>query len=405
MDFSLVFVIILLGGWLFGRLFGKIGLPSILGMVVFGIICSLTLTGRTPSLLWDMAPYLKSFALIVILLRAGLGLNKDALKKNGRIAVLMAFLPCLVEGAAITVAMMLIFRFSLFVSGLTGFMLAAVSPAVIVPSMLDLKARGIGREKDVPTIILAGASADDVFAITLFTVFLDLALSGKVNLARSLASVPLSIVLGIGAGILAGYFLLRFFHRFHESIRATEKTLVLVMAGTLLVDLGDSGHFAALIGLMTIGFILLEKSEVIAHELAAKLSKIWVFAEIILFVLIGYSLDVSVALQGGLKALAVLGIGLFFRSLAVLAATSFSHLTLRERLFCVIAYLPKATVQAALGGVALSRGIPEGPEILALAVLAIIVTTPIGLIGIRTLGPGLLEVRKLKADSGKPSFM
>ena len=156
---------------------------------------------------------------------------------------------------------------------------------------------------------------------------------------------------------------------------------------------------------MTIGFILLEKSEVIAHELAAKLSKIWVFAEIILFVLIGYSLDVSVALQGGLKALAVLGIGLFFRSLAVLAATSFSHLTLGERLFCVIAYLPKATVQAALGGVALSRGIPEGPEILALAVLAIIVTTPIGLIGIRTLGPGLLEVRKLKVDSGKPSFM
>ncbi len=391
MDFSIIFVIILLGGWIFGRIFGKIGLPSIFGMVVFGIICSLTLTDKAPDLLWDMAPYLKSFALIVILLRAGLGLNKDALKKNGRVAVLLAFLPCLVEGAALTLAIRFVFGFDLFTAGLTGYMLAAVSPAVIVPSMLDLKEKGIGREKDVPTIILAGASVDDVIAITLFTVFLDLALSGQADILRSVLSVPLSLVLGIAAGGVAGFLLLRFFRRFHESIRATEKTLVLIMAGTLLVDLGDSAHFAALIGLMTIGFILLERSEVIAHELAGKLSKIWVFAEIVLFVLIGFSLDVHVALAGGLKALAVLAIGLFFRSLAVLASTSFSTLSWRERLFCVIAYLPKATVQAALGGVALSRGIPEGDTILALAVLAIIVTTPIGLIGIRVFGKPLLD--------------
>jgi solute carrier family 9B (sodium/hydrogen exchanger), member 1/2 len=391
MDFSLIFVIILLGGWLFGRLFGKVGLPAIFGMVVFGIVCSLTLTERTPALLWDMAPILKSFALIVILLRAGLGLNKEALKKNGRVAILLAFLPCLAEGTALTFAIHLIFGFDYFIAGLTGFMLAAVSPAVIVPSMLELKSQGIGKEKDVPTVILAGASVDDVVAITLFTVFLDLALSGQANLLKAAGSVPLSIVLGIAAGGVIGFLLLRFFRRFHRDIRATEKTLVLIMAGTLLVDLGDSAHFAALIGLMTIGFILLERSETIAHELASKLSKIWVFAEIILFVLIGFSLDVSVALEGGLKALAVLAIGLIFRSLAVLISTAGSDLNKRERLFCVIAYLPKATVQAALGGVALSRGIPEGDAILALAVLAIIVTTPIGLIGIRMFGKPLLE--------------
>ncbi|MDC7218555.1 MAG: cation:proton antiporter [Spirochaetales bacterium] len=391
MDFSLVFVVILLGGWLSGRLFGKIGLPSILGMVVFGIGCSLFLTSHTPQLLWDVAPCLKSFALIVILLRAGLGLNKDALKKNGRIALLLAFLPCLAEGAALTLAIHYVFHFDFYTAGLTAFMLSAVSPAVIVPSMLDLKSRGIGKEKDVPTIILAGASVDDVVAITLFTVFLDLALSGQVDILRAVLSVPLSLVLGIAAGAAAGFLLLRFFRRYHEDIRATEKTLVLVMAGTLLVDLGDSAHFAALIGLMTIGFIVLEKSELIAKELAGKLSKIWVFAEIILFVLIGFSLDVTVALHGGLKALAVLAIGLAFRSLAVWLSTAGSHLTRRERLFCVIAYLPKATVQAALGGVALSRGIPEGDTILALAVMAILVTTPVGLIGIRKLGRPLLE--------------
>lgn len=398
--------VILLGGWLCSRFFGLLRLPPIMGMVVFGIGCGFFLRPYTPAALHDLDPFLKSFALMVILLRAGLGISKATLKKVGLTALWMAFVPCIVEGAALTVLFHVFFGFSWTVSGLTGFMLAAVSPAVIVPSMLDLKNRGHGAKNDVPTIVLAGASVDDVFAITLFSVFLTLArgtgqgdggiaASGVSSTAavmlRAALSVPLSIAAGIGSGLVLGFGLTFLFKRHFTSIRATEKTLLLLVCGTLLVQVGDALHFAALLGLMTAGFVLLERHERAAHELAAKLGKIWIFAEILLFVLIGFSLDITVALDAGLKGLGVIVLGLVFRSLGVLLALTGSHLTRRERLFCVVAYTPKATVQAALGGVALAAGIAEGPVILALAVLAILFTAPLGLIGIRLLGPRLLE--------------
>lgn len=390
LQINLVFAIILAGGWLSGRLFSFLKLPAILGMVVFGIICSLTLTASTPPLLWDMAPFLKSFALIVILLRAGLGISKVTLKKVGLTAILMAALPCLMEGSALTVLFRLTFGFSWAQAGLTAFMLAAVSPAVIVPAMLELKNGGRGRKNEVPTIILAGASIDDVFAITIFSVFLGLAQGTDTNIAAAIVSVPVSVGLGILAGIILGYVLSLVFRKHYATIRATEKALILIVCSTLLVQTGDLLHFAALLGIMTAGFILLERHEKAAHELASKLGKIWVFAEIILFVLIGYSLDVRIALDAGLKGLAVIACGLVFRSIGVLAATAFSKLTAKERLFCVVAYIPKATVQAALGGVALSYGIENGGTILALAVLAILFTAPLGLIGIRFFAPRLL---------------
>lgn len=390
LQINLVFAIILAGGWLSGRIFSLLKLPAILGMVVFGIICSLTLTAITPALLWDMAPFLKSFALIVILLRAGLGISKVTLKKVGLTAILMAALPCLAEGSALTVLFRLTFGFSWAQAGLTAFMLAAVSPAVIVPAMLELKNGGRGRKNEVPTIILAGASIDDVFAITIFSVFLGLAQGTDTNIAAAIVSVPVSVGLGILAGIILGYVLSLVFRKHYATIRATEKALILIVCSTLLVQTGDLLHFAALLGIMTAGFILLERHEKAAHELASKLGKIWVFAEIILFVLIGYSLDVRIALDAGLKGLAVIACGLVFRSLGVLAATAFSKLTVKERLFCVVAYIPKATVQAALGGVALSYSIENGGTILALAVLAILFTAPLGLIGIRLIAPRLL---------------
>jgi solute carrier family 9B (sodium/hydrogen exchanger), member 1/2 len=401
LQINLIFVIILAGGWLSGRLFSLLRLPAILGMVVFGILCSVFLTSLTPDLLWELAPFLKSFALIVILLRAGLGISKATLKKVGRTALLMSFVPCIVEGAALTVLFHIFFGFAWPVSGLTAFMLAAVSPAVIVPSMLDLKERGRGKKNEVPTIILAGASIDDVFAITIFSVFLGLARGSPDSDAAhanagspvldALVSVPLSIAAGILSGLVLGFLLAMLFKRHHDSIRATEKALILLVAGTLLVQVGDSLHFAALLGIMTAGFVILERQEKAAHELASKLGKIWVFAEILLFVLIGYSLDIHIALEAGLKGLAVIALGLVFRSLGVLAATAFSGLTTKERLFCMIAYLPKATVQAALGGVALSYGIAEGSTILAIAVVAILFTAPLGLLGIRFFSHRLLD--------------
>lgn len=386
-EFNVIFAFILAGGWLSGVVFKKLNLPPILGMVICGIAFSVFLKPYTPDIIWDISPYLKSFALIVILLRAGLGIKKATLKKVGRVALLMALIPCVMEGAALTFLFHFLFHFSYPVAGLTAFMLAAVSPAVIVPSMLDLKGRSIGKKNEVPTIILAGASVDDVFAITIFSVFLNFALPQKTaasaKILTSILSIPLSITGGVLAGLVTGLLLSYFFKRHYTTIRATEKTLIMLVVSMLLVQVGDTLHFAALLGLMTLGFVMLEKEEKVAHEMSLKLAKIWVFAEIILFVFIGFSLDLSVALQAGFQSLAIIIVGLMFRSLGVFIATIGSHLKLRERVFCMIAYIPKATVQAALGGVALSQGIAEGNTILAIAVVSILFTAPLGLIGIR----------------------
>ena len=392
MTINLTLAVILLGGWLFSRLFKALKLPNILGMVVFGIAAAALFGGYIPDTLWDIEPMLKSFALIVILLRAGLGLSKATLQKAGKTAILMTFVPCLLEGGVLTVLFHYLFGFGWQVSGLTAFMIAAVSPAVIVPSMLDLIEQGYGRKNEVPSIVLAGASADDVFAITFFSVFLGLSTTGDVNIARSVISIPASIIGGIVSGLLIGWLLVKYFRRRHEQVRATEKTLVLVTVAVLLVQLGDKFHMAALLGVMAVGFVLLEGAEHVAHELAAKLKKVWIFAEIILFVLIGLSVDVPTALGAGLKGLLVITIGLVFRSLGVFLSTLGSRLSSKERIFCIIAYIPKATVQAALGSVALQSGVAEGETILALAVLAIIFTAPLGLIGIRTFGRRLLEL-------------
>lgn len=391
LSINIIIVLIILGGWLFGKLFSKLALPTVLGMIVWGILLGYFLKGAIPLSLWELEPFLKSFALIVILLRAGLGINKKTLQKTGKTALLMAFIPCIIEGTALTIAFHFIFHFNWPISGITGFMLAAVSPAVVIPTMLNLKENGFGKKNDVPTIILAGASADDVFAITIFSAFLYIATTGNVPIVQAIISVPFSLILGIVPGIILGLLLVSFFRKKHKTIRATEKTLILLMIGILLVQIGDFLHTAALLGVMTIGFILLEKEERIAHELAGKLNKIWIFAEIILFVLIGLAVNPVIAYKAGLLGLAVISIGLIFRTIGVIIATSWSGLSIKERIFCIIAYIPKATVQAALGGVALSKGISHGDIILAIAVLSIIFTAPLGLIGINLSAKYLLK--------------
>ncbi len=383
MSIPMIIILILFGGWSFGRIFSKVGLPSVLGMIIWGICIGYFLKGYLPPTLLALEPFLKSFALIVILLRAGLSLNKQTLKRAGKTALLMSIVPCLIEGAILSVAFHYIFHFGWSVAMMTGFMLSAVSPAVIVPSMLHLKNNGFGKKNEVPTIILAGASADNIFAITFFSIFLSIATTGGVfSIYRTLLSIPISLLIGIIPGILVGILLVWFFRKNHVHLRATEKTLILLMSSIFLVQIGNLLHSAALLGIMTIGFILLEKEEEIAHELAGKLDKIWVFAEIILFVLIGISVDPQTALRAGFLGLIVISLGLIFRMIGVLIATNWSNLTKEEKIFCMISYTPKATVQAALGGVALAYGLAEGDVILAIAVLSILFTTPLGVIGI-----------------------
>jgi len=394
--FNLFVVLFFVGGWTAGRIAARTGLPSILGMVVYGLGLRFFAYDAIPDLLHDLDPFLKSLALIVILLRAGLGIRKETLMKVGRAALPMAVIPCLAEALVLTFGYHHLFGFPMQVSALGAFMLSAVSPAVVVPSMLDLRERGLGKRNEVPTIVLAGASVDDVVAITFFSLFLMLATGeGASSAADTLGlvlEIPLSIIGGIAGGIILGFALAAWFKRHHERIRATEKTLLLLMVAIVLVEIGHVLHLAALLGVMTVGFILLERAEPVAHELAEKLGKVWVIAEIVLFVLIGLAADMSTAIEAGAKGLLLIFLGLFARSIGVMLATAFDRrLRLKERIFCLLAYLPKATVQAALGAVPLAAGVSGGEVLLSVAVLSIVVTAPLGLILVRIFGPKLLS--------------
>lgn len=403
MTLNLLIVAILIGGWFFGKLFTRMGLPSVMGMTFWGIGISFFYKSSFPDVIWQISPFFKSLALIVILLRAGLGIHRTTLKKVGLPAILLAFIPCLFEGFTLMFLFHRIIGFDWAVAGVCAFLIAAVSPAVVVPSMLDLKEKGFGQKNDVPTMILAGASLDDVFAITIFTIFMGIAGGAEESIARSLLQIPLSIIGGIGAGLILGFLLVYYFNRYKDKMRATEKTLLLLGTAILLVQVGDWAHVAALLGVMTTGFILLERSEQAAHELAYNLNKAWVFAEILLFVLIGMSVDISVAINGGLKGLMIISLGLVARSAGVLLAVAFAPINWKERLFCIFSYLPKATVQAAMGSVPLAMGIAGGEKILAFAVLSIVFTAPLGLLLIRNFGPKLLSIELPLSDSPSAS--
>ncbi len=391
MTLNIAILLILGGGWFAGKLFTKLKLPSVLGMTLLGVFISIFLKDDIPSVLWEIAPFLKSLALIVILLRAGLGIKKSVLQKVGRAALLMAFIPCLFEGISLTVLFYYLTPFDLLTSALTATLLSAVSPAVVVPSMLNLKEAGYGQKREVPTLVLAGASLDDVFAITLFTLFIGVSTGENSGLGLTLLSIPISIIGGILSGLVIGYFLSIYFKKYHDRLKGTEKALVLLTISLFLFQVGEWLHIAALLGVMTAGFVVLEKAEHAAHETARQLNGAWVFAEIILFVIIGSSVDVDVAMQAGISGILIILGGLVFRSIGVIIATIGSGLNMKERVFCIISYLPKATVQAALGAVALEKGLPYGKEILAYAVMAIIITAPLGLLGINMFGPKLLN--------------
>ena len=394
---ALSFAIIVIGAWTLSRAARAIGLPTILGMLLFGVLYAALSGPLLPPIAGEIGAisgFLTTTALIVILLRAGLGIRMRGLRAIGGSAIRMAFIPCIFETVFASGAFVVLFGFHPLTALIGASILAAVSPAVVVPSMLDLKERGIGTEKDVPTLVLAGASIDDVVAITIFTSALGLFTAGSdagSGVARAIVNLPVSIGTGVAAGVVIGFVLSWFLSHHYERIRATEKALLLVMVSLLIVELGTVAHIASLLAVMTVGFILLERAEHVAHEMASKLSKLWVPAEIVLFVLIGLAVDLPTAARAGLPGLGVIGVGLVGRSIGVLASVlPDRRLNAKERLFALIAYTPKATVQAALGAIPLAAGHPAGAQILSVAVLSIVVTAPLGLILIRALGPRLL---------------
>lgn len=388
--------IILILGLITNTVFTRLKMPGLLGMLLLGVgIGPYVLDWINPDLLRVSADF-RLMALIIILLRAGLGISREKLNSVGSTAIKLSCIPGVIEGFSIACISTVVLGFSFVQGGILGFIIGAVSPAVVVPQMLLLTEKGLGTKKGIPTLILAGASIDDVFAITIFTTFLGLYSGSHVNIGIQLLNIPISIILGIILGFIIGLIMIKVFERYH--IRTTKKVLLILGAAILLTALEDvlkdKIEIAALLGVMSIGFIILEKKPEVAKKLATKFNKIWIFAEILLFVLVGSQVDVSVALDAGAKGIVVIFVGLIGRSIGVLISTAGTNLNSKERLFCVISYTPKATVQAAIGAVPLALGVKSGDIMLAVAVLSILVTAPLGAVGIKVSSKKLLETEE-----------
>lgn len=389
MDLAIIIVL----GLLASAIFAKIKLPGLLGMIIVGIFIGPYGFNLLSEDILKVSADFRKIALIIILLRAGFGISKEDLKKVGAPAIRLSCIPGLFEGFAIACASISILGFTFIQGGILGFIIAAVSPAVIVPSMLDFMERGLGEKKGIPTLILAGASIDDVFAITIFSTFLGIYSGSKVNIAIRILSIPVSIILGIGIGAIIGFILFKIFKRYN--MRDTKKVLYIIVVGILLIKFEDliksKIEIAGLLGVMTIGFVILELNPKLGKNISIKLNKIWVFSEILLFVLVGAEVNVGLALDAGSKGILLISIGLIARGMGVFLSLLNTKLNIKEKVFCIIAYIPKATVQAAIGAIPLSMGVESGDLILSLAVLSIVITAPLGAIGISLSGERLLK--------------
>ncbi|MFP4476023.1 MAG: cation:proton antiporter [Desulfatibacillaceae bacterium] len=391
---SIAFIVVagLVADWLFR----KFRIPGLVGMLIVGVIVGPHVLSMVRPEMMAVSEDFRRIALIVILLRAGFELRRDTLNRVGRAAVLMSIVPALFEIGGVMLVAPKWLGMGLLESAILGAILAAVSPAVVVPLMIDFMDRGRGARKGIPTLILAASSLDDVFVIVLFTIFLGMAGGGEINIWTRLLDIPISCALGIAAGLVAGYILHRLFMRY--DFRPPKRTLAVLGVAIILTWVEDVVSpwvpMAGLLGVMAIGFVILEKSEPIAHVISARLKNLWVFAELLLFVLIGAQVNISVAWDAGAAALAVIGVGLAFRSVGTWVSLVGTGYTGPEKLFCVVAYLPKATVQAAIGAIPLAAGVAGGEVILAVAVLSILVTAPLGAVGIMFLGERVLDQGK-----------
>ena len=359
--------------------FQKLKLPGFIGMLIAGVILGPYVLNMIDERILISGDELRKIALVVILIRAGLSLDLADLKKIGRPAVWMSFLPALFEIVAITLIAPLLFDISTLDAAILGSIVAAVSPAVIVPRMIHLIHRLKGKEKKVPQLVLAGASIDDVFVIIVFTSLLQIKLGNGVSIFTPLM-IPLSIILGGLLGVFSGLLSVWFFKKYH--IRDTVKVLILFSLGFLFIVLEDAIidyiKVSGLIAIMALGITLLSKYPVLAKRLVGKFEKIWVIAEIMLFVLVGALLDLSMIKDAGLLAIVLIFAGLLLRMLGVLISLIKTTYTRAQKGFICVSYTPKATVQAAIGSIPLSMGLLSGQLILSVAIIAIIITAPLG---------------------------
>ncbi len=394
--------LLLLFGFLGKRLAETFRFPGIVGMVAAGMLLGPNGFGWLVAPLLSISADLRTLALIIILLRAGLGLQRETLNAVGVTALKLGSIPCLLEGTAVMLLGRWMWGLSWVDAGMLGFVIAAVSPAVVVPAMLRLRDSGFGSDKRIPTLILAGASLDDVFAITLFSAFLGMSVTqGAAGIWTELIRLPLNIIFGTLGGALVGFLLLMLYRSKHFNVRNTEKLVLLMATAMIYYSFGSQLGWASLLGIMAAGLLILEYRPKTARQFSHKLNGVWVFAEISLFGLVGAAVNVSLAWEAGFVGLFVILGGLFVRSAAVWLATRGTHLSTRERWFCAVAYWPKATVQAAVGGVPLAMGVASGELILAVAVLAIIVTAPLGAFAIEWTAERWLQAAAELGESGE----
>lgn len=370
---------ILLLGMFTGWICKKLKLPSLLGMILTGMILGPYVLNLIDNSILNISSDLRRIALIIILMRAGLSLDLNDFKKVGRPAIFMCFVPACFEMIGMVILAPQLLGISVIDAAIMGAVVGAVSPAVVVPKMLKLMEEDYGTQKSIPQLILAGASVDDVFVIVMFSAFTGLAQGNSVSI-QSFINIPISSLLGIIIGCVIGFILAKFFEKIN--VRDTAKVIILLCLGFVLVSLEDNFSsvipFSALISIMGMGIALQKKRETMAIRLSIKFNKLWVASEIILFVLVGATVDISYALSAGLTAvILILGV-LIFRMIGVLICLMKTDLNVKERLFCVIGYTPKATVQAAIGGVPLAMGLSCGHIVLTVAVLAILITAPLG---------------------------
>ena len=384
--------IILLLGLLVGWIFSKLRLPSLLGMIIVGIILSPYALNLIDESILMISGDLRQIALVIILTRAGLSLDISDLKKVGRPAVLMCFLPACVEIVGTVVLAPILLKVSVLEAAIIGSVIAAVSPAVVVPRMIRLIDEGYGKNKSIPQLILAGASVDDVFVIVVFTAFTALASTGKMSVS-SFIQIPISIVLGIILGRGVGILLVIFFKKNH--MRDSVKMLIILSISFLLLEvenrLKGSIPISGLLAIMSMGIMLKQKYDVLASRLSAKYNKLWIGAEVFLFVLVGTTVDLKYVKSAGIFAVLLIIGALLFRMSGVALSLVKTDLSKKERLFCMVAYTPKATVQAAIGAIPLSMGLDCGNIVVTVAVLSILITAPFGAICVDNLYKRLLE--------------
>ena len=371
--------LILILGMFMGWICQKIKLPSLLGMLITGIVLGPYVLNLLDDSILGISAELRKIALIIILTRAGLGLDLSGLKKIGRPAILMCFVPASFELIGMILLAPKLMGLTVLEAAIMGAVLAAVSPAVVVPRMVRLMDEGYGVNEGIPQLILAGASVDDVYVIVLFSTFVGM-MQGEGASILKFVNIPISIFLGIAIGLLIGVLLAYFFKKMH--IRDTSKVLIILSISFLLVVMEDKLStpitFSALIAIMFIGIGLQKKRETVAKRLSVKYGKLWVAAEVFLFVLVGATVNIGYLGKVGVKALIVIIGALVFRMFGVFVCLLGTSLKRKERLFTMLAYTPKATVQAAIGGIPLALGFTCGDLVLTVAVLAIVLTAPLG---------------------------